>query len=99
MTTPKPEFIDFIHKASQMWCDKRVEDREMDVVFAQVVAEALSEAYSAGRASVLEKWPSRDEMNREIEKREIDKQDEFIFEDVGFVRCYEWLRERLGVNK
>jgi hypothetical protein len=28
--------------AAQLWCDKRVEDREMDVEFAEVIAEKIA---------------------------------------------------------
>lgn len=54
------------------------------------IAQALQDAYNQGRASVLDKWPSKIELNKKL--RLTSPQWSCGGEDV-----YEWLRERLGV--
>ena len=83
-----------------MWCDKRVEDREMDVVFAQVVAEALSQSYTAGleagRQEVLAKWPEISECCQWLADNNISA----LTHDSVLRSFHDWLRNRLTiVNK
>lgn len=65
------------------------------------IAQALQDAYNQGRASVLDKWPSRDDSIIKFQSLEEDvsalRLNPTLLASQAWSECLYWLAERLGV--